>query len=254
MGRNGLAGTEVGALWSVVQLRPLYSSAGDGPVHLARLAVDSWGSDSRAGNWRCLRRTDGDDGEGAWEPGLGLTLDCGRLRGRCGSSCAWSSGVGRPTEEESGRLGACIPGGLVSEAQLSGRSSIILRNSACIRMSSVSSGWKAVASMWSWRTATGLPSSSFARTRTLSPTLLKTGARMKTARYGGPSTPSISKSVSKLSTCRPKAFRLTLVSIKPSGSGLWSVRCPAITIIPAQVPQAGIRSDRMRSRSLSRIS
>src|SRR5439155_8769296 len=51
--------------------------------------------------------------------------------------------------------------------------------SRCSRRSSVSSGWKAVASTLPWRTAIGCPSASTASTSALEPTRLTTGARMK---------------------------------------------------------------------------
>ena len=49
----------------------------------------------------------------------------------------------------------------------------------------------------------------------------------------------MSRSASKLSTCRPNALRLTPMSMSFSGSGLWSASRLARTIMPAQVPQMG---------------
>ena len=76
----------------------------------------------------------------------------------------------------------------------------------------MSSGWKLLARTFPWRTRTGR-SPSLARTSTPSPSLRKTGARMKTP-WKGPR-PSTSRSSSKLSTCRPKAFRSTAASKTP---------------------------------------
>ena len=65
------------------------------------------------------------------------------------------------------------------------------------------------------------------------------GALMKTPRNAGPSTDSMSRSASKLSTWLPNAFRLTSMSIRWRGSGRLSVRLSASTIMPAQVPHTG---------------
>ena len=62
---------------------------------------------------------------------------------------------------------------------------------------------------------------------------------MNTACSGGPPMPATDNSVSKLSTCVPKALRLTTMSTMPSGRGRGSVRRRARSTMPAHVPQAG---------------
>src|SRR5260370_16219444 len=89
----------------------------------------------------------------------------------------------------------------------------------CTRLSWVSSAWNAVATAGPWRTATILPvRRSVARISTPPPPSSTQGARMKTARNGGPAAPAISMSLSNESTWRPNALRLTVMSIVPSVS------------------------------------
>ena len=97
-------------------------------------------------------------------------------------------------------------------------------NSACTRRSPVSSGWKLVATTFPWRTATILPSAGPPTTRpstsTPAPASSTHGARMKTACSGPSPIPSMARSASKESTCRPKALRRTVTSRPPTVS--WS--------------------------------
>ena len=134
---------------------------------------------------------------------------------------------------------------------------IICTKSPWTRRSPVTSGWNEVAISAPCRTATILPaagpSSTVASTSTDSPTCSTQGARMKTACTGPPSRCAKSTSVSKESTCRPKALRRTVMSMPPSvsWSGLPSTIRSASRIIPAQDPYAG-RPARRASRSGSR--
>src|SRR3954466_10228451 len=80
------------------------------------------------------------------------------------------------------------------------------RNSSCTRDSPAISGWKEITSMFSWRAATGCPSTA-ASTSTASPCSAIHGARMNTARTGPPSMPSMSRSASKDRSWRPNALR-----------------------------------------------
>src|SRR6266851_1675342 len=121
----------------------------------------------------------------------------------------------------------------------------------CTRLSWVSSGWNAVASAGPWRTATILPvRGSVARISTPGPTSSTQGARMKTARNGGPPAPVMSMSLSNESAWRPNAFRLTVMSIAPrvSWSLARSTSLLASRIIPAHDPKTGIPAP-IRSRS-----
>ncbi len=94
--------------------------------------------------------------------------------------------------------------------------------------------------MLSWRAATGWPSTA-ARISTASPYSASHGARMKTARTGGPSIPGMSRSSSNERIWRPNALRLHSVSMQP--------RCSRSSMImPAQVPSTG-RPLRTNSRS-----
>src|SRR5207253_912040 len=129
----------------------------------------------------------------------------------------------------------------------------------CQRRSEVSSGWKARATRFPWRRATGSEPSS-ASTSTLSPCVVTRGALINTAGPGPPSK-GTSTVASKLSTCLPYALRRTVMSI--ISSGCWSGRPSstrlAIRIIPAQVPRTGIpawarrRMAASRAGSISRI-
>ena len=94
--------------------------------------------------------------------------------------------------------------------------------------------------MLSWRAATGCPSTE-ARISTASPYSASHGARMKTARTGGPSMPGISRSSSNERIWRPNALRSHSVSISP--------RCSRSSmIIPAHVPSTGA-PERTNARS-----
>src|SRR4051812_14335530 len=122
---------------------------------------------------------------------------------------------------------------------------------AWMRGSSVSSGWKATAMMFPWRTATGCPSTS-ASTSTPSPVSSTQGARMNTARSAS-SNPVRSRSDSKLLTCRPKALRSALTSSTPrwSRSSMISPAHVASTGVP---PAARARSGSPSpSRSMPRV-
>src|SRR6202000_966874 len=125
--------------------------------------------------------------------------------------------------------------------------------SSWIRGSPVSAGWKDVARRRPCGTATILPAcSSVPRISTSSPACSTQGARMNTARSGGPAIPVSVMSDSNESTWRPNALRRTVMSIPPN------VCCPvapstrrsASMIMPAQEPRAGGREDRtLRSGS-----
>ena len=111
------------------------------------------------------------------------------------------------------------------------RASTCARNSSCRRVSPAISGWKEITSRFPWRTATGWPSTA-ASTSTSSPHTSTHGARMKTARTGGPAMPGIRRSASKERIWRPKALRRHSMSITP--------RClRSSMIMPAQVPNTG---------------
>ena len=85
----------------------------------------------------------------------------------------------------------------------------------------------------------GRPSASRARTSTSSPTRAIAGALINTARNRLAPSGMISRSSSKLFTCRPKAFRTAWMFISPIGTGGFSVSSCAIMISPAHVPQIG---------------
>ncbi|GBD46519.1 hypothetical protein HRbin41_01347 [bacterium HR41] len=111
----------------------------------------------------------------------------------------------------------------------------------------MSSGWKAIATVAPWRTATGWPLT-LASTSTPVPTSSTHGARMNTARRGPPASPRTGSSHSKDATWRPKALRRQRMSRTPR----WS---RSSTIIPAQVARQGspaASSSRNGSASRSR--
>src|SRR5260221_6339466 len=123
-----------------------------------------------------------------------------------------------------------------------------------MRRSGVSSGWNAVASAGPWRTATILPvRDSVPMISTPGPACSTQGARMNTARKSGPGMPFSAMSLSNESTCRPNAFRRTVMSIPPTVScpSIPSARRSASMIIPAQEPNAGMPAPRrLRSGSI----
>src|SRR3990172_1938003 len=123
------------------------------------------------------------------------------------------------------------------------------------RVSPASSGWKAVAIAFRSRTATMCPSSSVASTSTPDPTRSTIGARMKTPWTGVSPRTGTETSPSKLSSCRPKALRLTVTSMSGNTGSSPSEISRASRIMPAQVPKIGApeaASSRIGSRSPQR--
>mmetsp|Transcript_6132 Transcript_6132/g.17592 ORF Transcript_6132/g.17592 Transcript_6132/m.17592 type:complete len:243 (+) Transcript_6132:612-1340(+) len=141
----------------------------------------------------------------------------------------------------------------------------------CQRMSSVSSGWKAVANRGpdrtataTWRTPCACSTSSSDNlysdnTSTSLPHSKIPGARMNTARYGVPASPDPfwntggqGSAASKLFSCAPKKLRCTRQSRPPSSACppfFMPVARSARKIMPAQVPHTGRDSAQKARRS-----
>ncbi len=104
--------------------------------------------------------------------------------------------------------------------------------------SSVISGWNAVASKFPSLAITN-PSSMLLNTSTLFAALIKRGARIKMpGKIFSPIT-GIESSISALARCGPKAFRRTVISIRPIRPCIEPSISFARRILPIHVPQIG---------------